>query len=73
MVKTSAGPNEKRELQKLEDSFTVLADNEQWLKDNHNKTVHVPKGDASYEEEEHILRCLGGALMHRRPGEEAAS
>ena len=68
MVKTSASPNQKRELQRLEDSFTVLADNEQWLEDNHSKTVHVPKSDASGDilatEEEDILRCFGGRVDH---------
>ena len=50
-------------------SFTALADNEQWLEDNHNKPVRRPKSDASGDalatEEEGILRCFGGALtMH---------
>ena len=64
--------------QKLERSFTLLADNEQWLSDNHDKTLHAPKylvvGDAPLAatlpvekplaaEEEHVLRCLGAALI----------
>jgi len=32
----------KRELQDLERSFSTLADNEQWLSNNHDKTVHAP-------------------------------
>ena len=104
MVKTSTGQNEKREFQKLEDSFAALADNEQWLEKNHNKTLHASEsepggstaalcppgpdqdkaahasdkanvldkanasddksgGTALAAEEEHILRCLGGALI----------
>jgi hypothetical protein len=39
LVKTSTGPNQRREFQKLEQSFTVLADNEQWLADNHQNIV----------------------------------
>jgi hypothetical protein len=35
-------PNEKRELQDLERSFSTLADNEQWLSNNSDKTVHAP-------------------------------
>ncbi len=67
-VKTSSSPNERREFQKLEQSFTVLADNEQWLKDNHQKTVRAPEQDrlsgaTPAEEEEHVLRCLGAALI----------
>ena len=34
LVKTSTGPNQ-REFQQLEQRFTVLADNEQWLADNY--------------------------------------
>jgi len=68
LVKTSTGPNEKREFQELEKSYSVLADNEQWLLDNHKKTIHAPEQDRSNgvtlaEEEEHVLRCLGAALI----------
>lgn len=77
LVKTANGQGEVWEFQKLERSFTVLADNEQWLADNHNQTIHAPlsdeKADLSEEaeeanvtlaeEEEHILRCLGAALI----------
>jgi hypothetical protein len=74
LAKTSAGPDERREFQKLKDSFAVLAENEQWLEDNHNKTVHASEGESGGEtvpaegetlaaEEEHVLRCLGGALI----------
>jgi len=33
------GPNEVREYQRLERSFTELADNAQWVSDNHGKIV----------------------------------
>src|SRR5581483_7312918 len=51
-----------------EQSFTVLADNEQWLADNHDKTVRSTEfgqmnGAALAQEEEQILRCLGAALI----------
>jgi hypothetical protein len=39
-VKTTSDPNEVRKLQELERSFAVLAENEQWLRDNHDKTMH---------------------------------
>jgi hypothetical protein len=32
-------PNEVSEFQRLERSFTELADNAQWVTDNHNKMV----------------------------------
>jgi hypothetical protein len=35
------GPNEVFEFQQLERSFTELADNAQWLTDNHAKVVHA--------------------------------
>ena len=41
LVKTANSHNEVREFQRLERSFAVLADNEQWLSDNHDKTVHA--------------------------------
>jgi hypothetical protein len=57
-----------REFKDLEQSFTSLANNEQWLADTHNKTVHAPNHDRAEgvtlaEEEEHVLRCLGAALI----------
>jgi hypothetical protein len=39
LVKTASSPNEVREYQTLERSFSVLADNEQWLMENQGKTV----------------------------------
>ena len=74
LVKTAADPDQKRELREREKSFIALADNEQWLADNHDKTIgagefeqlppSAEEGDATLEkEEEHILRCLGAALI----------
>ena len=40
LMKTANGPNEVREYQSLERSFTELADNAQWVADNYDKTVH---------------------------------
>ena len=39
LAKTATGPDEALEFQKLEQSFTTLADNEQWLNDHHDQTV----------------------------------
>jgi hypothetical protein len=41
LVKTANSPNEVREFQGLERTFTVLAENEQWMRDNYDKTVHA--------------------------------
>jgi len=66
LVKTANGPNERREFQKLEQSFTVLADNEQWLADNNSvrgTKIDRPDGAGLAKEEGHVLRCLGAALI----------
>ncbi|MDT3687451.1 MAG: hypothetical protein RO009_20680 [Pseudorhodoplanes sp.] len=65
LVKIANGPDERREFLALEQRFTVLADNEQWLADNHEKTVraNAPDIEGLAEEEERILRCLGAALI----------
>jgi hypothetical protein len=69
-AKTANSSNEKRELQDLERSFNRLADNEQWLADKHDKTLHAPQDDECGEhtlaaQEELILRYLGAALLMR--------
>ena len=48
LVKIANGPSERREFQALEQSFTVLADNAQWLADNHHKTVRRAEPDQSH-------------------------
>lgn len=74
LIKTTIAPDQKQELQELERSFTQLANNEQWLADNHEKTVGTaeyaqfigePEEDsgALEKDEEHILRCLGAAVI----------
>jgi hypothetical protein len=42
LAKAGNAPDEAREFHKMERSFTALADNEQWLADNHDKAVHAP-------------------------------
>jgi hypothetical protein len=39
LTRIANGPNEVSEYQRLERSFTELADNAQWVTDNHDKTV----------------------------------
>lgn len=68
LAKTTDAPDAMRDFRKREQSLTALADNEQWLSDNHDKTLHAPAharpGEATLvAEEEHILRCLGAALI----------
>jgi hypothetical protein len=52
----------------LEDRFVSLADNERGLADAYNNAVHVAEKDRSRgaalaAEEEHVLRCLGAAVI----------
>jgi hypothetical protein len=68
LAKTAASPGNIREYKDRERSFTTLADNEEWLKDNFDEMVHAPgkdgpEGDALVAEEELILRCLGAAVI----------
>jgi hypothetical protein len=67
LANSSTGSEQKRDFQKLKQKFAVLADNEQWLADNYQNTVHTEQ-DRSFDEtladeEERILRCLGAALI----------
>jgi hypothetical protein len=76
LLKDAVVPNEIRDLQKLEHSFSSLAQNEDWLADNFDKIIRSqdpqartdaagsPLADRTVAEiEEHILRCLGAAVI----------
>jgi hypothetical protein len=41
LLKIANGQNEEREFQRLERSFAELADNAQWMTDNHGKIVQA--------------------------------
>jgi hypothetical protein len=69
-------PSEIREFQRSKESFTALAQNEDWLANNFNKIIHsqdIPSQDDDAgapvaratvaETEERILRCLGAAVI----------
>jgi hypothetical protein len=62
-------PNEVSELRDLEQTYTTLAENEEWMAVHLDKTVQRKRnGDTPgvfAVEEEQILKCLGAAvLMH---------
>ena len=76
LSKTTEVPSEIREFQRSNRSFIDLAQNEDWLADNFDKMIQsrdVRKQDeavrkrqatsAVAEIEEHILRCLGAAVI----------
>ncbi len=69
-------PDEVRDLNRLKASFTLLAQNEDWLSRNFDRIVHAqdvvaqPEAAAApvdrrtvAEVEEHVLRCLGAAVI----------
>jgi len=69
-------PSEIREFQRSKQSFNMLADNEDWLAANFDKMIGSqdellkdevvgkrPDRKAVAEIEEHILRCLGAAVI----------
>ena len=75
-LKRTDDPSEIREFQRSKQSFNDLAQNEDWLADNFDKMIrsrdiHAPAnvagkrldGNAIAEIEEHILRCLGAAVI----------
>jgi hypothetical protein len=67
LAKAASNSGEREEFQNLQRSFSVMADNEQWLADNHDQTVHADReskpGECLAAEEEHVLKCLGAALI----------
>ncbi len=80
LIKGSTDPGQIRKYQDSKDSFNSLADNEEWLADNFEKTLQVSQASqvspvpevkqSSHvilaAEEEHVLRCLGAAVIMQR-------
>jgi hypothetical protein len=67
-VKSATGPDESRKFEELQDRLASLADNEQALANNYDDAVQVAEQDRSRgavlaDEEEHVLRCLGAAVI----------
>jgi hypothetical protein len=68
LVKSSAGADESRKYQDLEDRFVALANNERDLADAYHDAVHSDgqdrtRGAVLAVEEEQVLRCLGAAII----------
>ena len=68
LARSSIDSSQSGDFQTLEQKFTVLADNEQWLADKYQDSVFGAEQDRSNEitladEEERVLRCLGAALI----------
>jgi hypothetical protein len=69
LLKNTNDPNKIKEFQGSKQSFSDLAHNEDWLAANFDKIIHSQDGGnpadrrTAPEIEEHILRCLGAALI----------
>ena len=69
LTNTSRSPNETSEFRDLEQTYTTLAENEEWMAVNLDKTIQrredYDNSAALAEEEEQILKCLGAAVLMR--------
>ena len=68
LIKHSSDQGESHKLQELQERHAALADNEQGLADDYDSAVNVAeqdraRGAALAAEEEHVLRCLGAAVI----------
>lgn len=76
LLKHTDVPSEIRKLERAKQSFSALAENEDWLATNFDKIIHsqnIPTADEGVEDavahvtnaeiEERVLRCLGAAVI----------
>jgi hypothetical protein len=73
LANISCSPNETSEFRNLQQTYTTLAENEEWMAINVDKTVQRRRnGDDRTgldEDEERILRCVAtAAVMQRKTG-----
>ncbi len=69
LANTPRLPNETSEFRNLAQTYTTLAENEEWMAVHLDRTVQRRKygddGAALAEVEERVLRCLGAAVIMR--------
>jgi hypothetical protein len=69
LTNTPRSPKETSEFRDLEQTYTTLAENEEWMAVHLDKTIQRRKDSenrtAIAEEEEQILKCLGAAVLMR--------
>jgi hypothetical protein len=67
LTKTPVSPNETSEFRDLEQTYTTMAENEEWMAVHLDKTIQRRKSfddrTALAEEEAQILKCLGAAVI----------
>jgi hypothetical protein len=66
LMSTPRSPNETSEFRNLEQTYTTLAENEEWMAINIDKTIQRRKYRDNRtgldEKEEQVLRCIGDGL-----------
>jgi len=67
LLKAASSPAETREFHELEQSFLMLAENEEWMAVNLDRTIRRRKKRDNHTalEEQQVLRCLGAAVIMR--------
>jgi hypothetical protein len=69
LAKAPRSPNEVSEFRDLEQTYTTLAENEEWMAVHIDQTIQRIKNSdnrmALIEEDEQILKCLGAAVIMR--------
>jgi hypothetical protein len=64
LIKGSDDPSQIRKLQDSKDSFSALADNEEWVADNFDKTVHEKQSDGTtLAAKEEYVRAASGLRL----------
>jgi hypothetical protein len=73
LLKTTRSPAETREFRKLEQSYITLAENDEWLAENREKTHGQSTPDNWYDDiilaqqKKHTLGCLGTMQLTEIP------
>ncbi len=67
LANTPRSPNETREFRHLEQIYTTLAENEEWMAVHIDKTIQRRENydNRAADEEVQILKCLGAAVLMR--------
>ena len=63
LINGSDDPSQIRKLQDSKDSFSSLADNEEWLSDNYDKMVHAPGKEQLPDNAIVVARSMGPAAL----------
>jgi hypothetical protein len=77
LMKTTNSPDEVCEFHKLEQSFTQLADNEQWVTDHHDQTLHAAKdgeaGEVTLAAEGTLCFSMTGNAGYQPSGDDTST